>query len=458
MLPLHAVASVLLLLSLAACNTTPEKPSPTEEALQRIDSVSARLNEINATATHILQRRTVVLYAPVQLLFKLEAMQPSAFLREVQRGSAKTHGKPFLQLLEDTLNGRTIRYNYFSECLRLLRESDGFTVLDELPSKPIKISEDHTRVAKGLDAVVTVVFESCPKPGQKLNTPTRSWDWDTFSNKIPGAAQTREKALNALIEVAESDTDAMLLGQAFHFDSADDKSVPPTNYLKRQVDKGVARIRSLYLPIAKNANLLKVVFDREVTASGKELSKNPRGWFNAVAEKDAIYLSPTITRAAFVSCAKEMRQSPGLANRLETETKPKLKSRHQRPSDTTGIVRLAEGIADKVDSCIAEQLDFLLAHELAHAVLKIAEEERADCVARSVVRLLGHNSLGVFGRTIFPLARGGDYGVLGASKTEAASIVCRDKRQLDFAKLTKTTLPDIVKICEAQNLECESKQ
>jgi len=438
----------LMAFLLMGCSTPREELSQREIALQRLDAAAERLAEIQVAMTSILQRRTIVLAAPGALT-PTSISRPSEVLDRLLRDRKAPHAKAYTEFLNDAASGRQVRAVYSSGCMRQSWTEEEENAASFVPPN------DSSRLAKRLDAVAVIRIEDCKKEGIPLNSPRAALPNDTWAIAV-AKTKAKDEAMNAPFKLSPEDYRPMMLGQAFRFASVDDSDIPVPHYLAKRADKQLERTRSSFLPLAKNGKTLKVVFDRDVTASRVELRSNPKGWFNAFAERDAIYISPTLIRAAFVSCAKRTNYSPSLLNRLRTEERPRLADRRITANDSSGIVGIAEKLASAVDDCVDDELGFLLAHELAHSMLGVVEEERADCVARSAVRFSGRDSVGIFDDLIFQVARSEDADILGASHSIVKQIGCRERLQNNFPNFLQPTLQEAIKACTSKQLQCEA--
>ena len=440
-----------------------------KSALQQVDNVSRRLAKIESAMKSILQRQTIILAGSGALA--IADLRPAEVLDHLLQNNKASYRGAFSEFLKDAASGQPIKNNYSHGCVKQPWTDEVESTLSFAPPS------GSSRLVKRLDAIVVISIEGCKNEGVSVNNPaaTVSGGSSPFER---AARKSREELLKlrAPYRIEPEDYRAVMLGQAYRFASTIDRSVPVPEYIQERADSLVKSIRLDFLPFASNRVdfIFSFSFDRDVLPNSDQLDDKPKGWFNAFAVKewfnglaveDMIYVSPTFVRAALVSCAKTAENAPILLRRLRNEVRPGLLLDDSSPAgagitaltpaDSYGIVAIAKRLANEVDDCVEGELRFLLAHELAHVMLSVPQEERADCIARSVTNLSGRDSLGVFDELIFQVARSENADMLGASPPGLKQIACREERQNHFSRFLHLTLKEAINACRSEPLQCE---
>jgi hypothetical protein len=323
---------------------------------------------------------------------------------------------------------------------------------DEPPAEPpFEGSPARERTAKRLDAVMTIVLERCPPQGTAINNPAAARPTDTDIVAMRSEEARREAlAVDAPVKLPKEDRRALLLGQAYYFDQTADGRIPLGKFLIGAAQETFVQVDRAFDLAAVKPGPKGMVFDRLLTTIEGKLQSHPNGWFNAIATKDAIYVSPTIVRAALIACAAEIGIKPSYLAQLR-RTQERLLSRHIAPSDALSDLSGAKREYAKALDCVADQLTFFIAHEVAHQRLGTLSEDHADCAGAAVARHLRRPVPGVFRELIFDLAGSGDEDLLGLSPASlrerlAGELTCRRS-----APWISEAQPDLVELKGAIN-------
>lgn len=369
------------------------------EAVARLDSTIRNLGEIQSAVVAVLSRRRVQLRVPqyqVPLGDANTDFVPSDLVRRVDTAARTSNhvDAALVAMLQDANSGAPIRQTYESGCSR---EGDLNGDVETIKTDVYKLP-----VSRQLDAVALIYFLPCiVHPSQQINSPSATQPTDTNSKAVAASAQRkRDEALNKPFQIPSSERISIIDGQVFRFSATDDRDIPVPTYVTRILAREGARLVGLYQPIAKNS-FKEFVFDRYTIAAGaKEVQQTAKGWFNGLGLNGTVYISPTFARAAVVACTGKVEYLPSLRARLVATERPWLADRRLTYSDVRGITEMAERNVSDMNSCIAQQGTFLLAHELAHAILEVGEGP-ADCIAIAMLRLSGQNDMGIFKTVIF---------------------------------------------------------
>ncbi|MGQ0599253.1 hypothetical protein [Aquabacterium sp.] len=289
----------------------------------------------------------------------------------------------------------------------------------------------------------------------QLNNPAAVRPTDTNSVAIASeAAKARYKAMDAMYALAREDLRAVMLAQAYYFDQTEDPTIPISSFLVRSATQTFREVSAALMPFASKQQAVSMVFDRSNTAIREQLQAQPRGWFNAIAANDTVYVSPTIVRASLVACAGRVAFTPSIVHRLRDEDLVRLRERHITPADVRPSTRAAQQQVAGLTSCIADQLTFLIAHELAHTLLAMNSEEGADCIGAAVAQSLRKAGPGIFDALIFRTVGTDDEDLLGADKDALAQLSCRRKAPYILNTAAIVDLKTAVATCQAIVRDC----
>jgi len=310
-----------------------------------------------------------------------------------------------------------------------------------------------------LDAVITILLERCAPPGIALNSLAATEASDTNSIAVKAEKARQEaRALDAFTKLPKEDRRALLLGQGYYFDQTADGRVPIGSFLSAAAQQAFVQVDKTFDQIGAYPGPKIMVFDRTRTSIGQDLQSKPNGWFSAIATKDRIYMSPTIVRAALIACTAETRIRPSYLAQLR-QIQAMVRTRRTAPGDAMPTISAARREYTKATNCIADQLTFLIAHEVAHQRLSSLEyEERADCVGSAIARHLRRPVPGVFGEVIFDLAGTSDEDLLGAAAPSLKELTCR--RSLPWVSLDRQEVSDLktaIEVCRSSALVCDNR-
>ena len=410
----------LVLLMAAACTCAAQsRPAQAIEAmLKEIEEVSARRQSVDGALGSVLQRVLVTIEAAGSYPSTAEERPSDAFMRMAGRQpSAQTSA--MARLLDAAMRSQTIP-SKLSEGCEPGADPD-FRAAARTPA--------YERAAKRLDALVRLKFMPCNHPGIRLNNPAASQPSSMNSKEV--AWQKQQKAdteANAPFAVPAADRTAVMLAQAFRFSESDDGKIGIPLYLQQQIELAVERNQRL-IDSTNAGPRPTVVFDRTRTESGTQLINNPKGWFSAFFEprNNRLYLSPTLARAALVSCASRTQYRMGEPQVLLGTIRASVVRGMNTPNDLLGRIRGVNGGVTHMNECLAAELDFLMGHELAHAI-GIDVESHADCIGLAAARQHGHASAGILQSLIFDVGRTDDYPVLGLDEVGRTRLICRADR------------------------------
>lgn len=425
--------SLALACALCSCRSVAPGLSDTHSMLTRIDAVVSRLDEIEAALSVTLRKRTVLLRVNA-LAQHGKPILPSQLLAQMPAVDHSALGAAFFALLEEVASGNEIAPSYGCS-----RWSDS-----QEQSVARAFGERQREAAAYLDAVVRVQITGCEPTGLAVNTTSASLPSDSNSKAQKSESdKAADAAMNLPFQVTEGEMHFVMLGQAFRFGNVDDDKIPLAAYLQRQVQSNVQAVQRLILQTRPDASPLTVLFDRNVTTASvaASMQRDPRGWFNAEAQANArtLYISPTVPRAALVFCAVSRHYRLSLNENLKKNLRPELLKRASTTDDVAATVVAAEKSADRMAQCLADEMFFLLAHELSHGMLKIGSEAIADCSARALGASVGRENLGLFASLIFPVANSQDfYRLLGLSAAGREALLCRE-RSLQQTKVSLMT-------------------
>lgn len=415
--------------------------------LDRMDIAIKRLNLISGSIATTLRKRTVVLRAAGYSGGNNHTVLPSYFYQTISLPDNRSFRPIFMQLLDDINAGREISSSYDCESL--------FT--SEVVENR---SEDRTlRAVRYLDAVIRIQVSNCqeqnPIPLNNLKPPLPS---DTDSKAIHHAEfLALAAAMHQPFLITEKEKPLVMLAQAFRFADVNDDKVPVPTYLRQRTEVSIEAITQLILSTKSDARRFKVIFDRNRTVQPEAMQNTPNGWFNALTQRDhgLIYMSPTLPRAAMIFCASQIEFQQMNLTRLTEEIRPDFIDRKLTVADVSGVVANFIRLADRFDTCLDNEMNFVLSHELAHGMLRVSSEAQADCMASAIGFFRGQTGLGLFSSLIFPTARGPDYALLGIDSSEAQQLICREKRQLNLNFSAYSTLSAAIQSCERIKNACQ---
>lgn len=405
---------------LCSCRSAESRPSDTDSMLARIDAVAHRLDDIDNALAATLRKRTVLLRVN-SLDRDSPPILPSQLLAQMPATTSSALGAAFFALLEDVSSGKEIASSY------------GCSEWDDGPARPVVrvFGERQREAAAYLDAVVRVQKAGCVPPGMAINMSGASLPSDTNSKAVNVESElAADAAKNFPFQVGQDEMHLVMLGQAFRYADVDDDRIPLAGYLQRQIQDNVQALQRFILQARPDASPFTVRFDRKFTSVADLMGHDPRGWFNAEAQTNAgtLYISPTVPRAALVFCSVSRHYRPSLNADLKKILRLRLLDGTVRAGDVTATEAAAEKSADGMAQCLADELFFLLAHELSHGMLKIGSEAMADCSARALGASVGKESLGVFSSLIFPVAHSQDfYRLLGLTSDRREALLCRER-------------------------------
>jgi len=416
------------------------------EALARLDSAIERLGAVESAVTTVLSRNRIQLRVPRNEILdgnSASEFVPSDLVARLDTEEQATHlDVALVAMLQHANSGAPIRSLYESGCSGA---TDSDRVITTLKKDIYKYP-----VSRQLDAVASIRLVPCAvDSGQQLNSRAATQATNTNSKELWVKAQRdRDEALNKPFQISASDRMAIMDGQVFRFSATEDNDIPVPRHVTRIFELEGARLVTLYRPIAKKS-IEGFVFDRYKFASGsKDIQQSPRGWFNALAGEGKVYVSPTFARAAVVACTAKVEYLPSLRARLIATERPWLAERRLTYSDVRGITGMAERNILEMDTCIAQQATFLLAHELAHALVD-TQEGKADCLAVSMIRLSGHSEMGIFGSMVFAPLDSPRASILRLSADGAQRLRERRNQIVEFRKIEDKNPNSILSACGA---------
>lgn len=417
----------------------------TSEMVARIELVNDRLQQIEAAIALTVQRRTVALRVDSPNPDRVE-MLPSRLLGRIGSVGAAPVGAAFRDLLDDAAAARAIGASY--GCRGGAEEATPNTVA---------FSDQQRRAAHYLDTLVRVKIDSCvPPDGLPPYRPVNSQSSDTNSKAIHAEEVAKAAAaLHRPVAISADERLAVMLGQGFRFAAVDDEKIPLASYLQQQVVAAAALIEQAMLKERPQAKHFRIVFDRRLTTDAGAMAAGPKGSFHAFTEPEQgiIYLSPTLARAALVSCVATTNFQQTASIRL-IEVRNLLRRRALETTDASGTVRAAEQMAGKMDQCVIDEMRFVLAHELAQGMYGIASEAIADCVATAIGTMQRRPSLGVMGSMIFATASTQDYALLGGQAKDVPGLQCRARAQAALTIAPQLPFGETLKMCEAMKTNC----
>jgi hypothetical protein len=441
---------------LLGCETSKSDMAATAraDALESIDRIKVRMEPIDDAVRSIQERRTIELAAPN--LSRSEPFPPSeAHDRLVN--SADVGGKLFVQLLRMAEMNAPLPTRLMS--LGCLGDWDaGITWEDGITAVP----QASKSIAKALDAVALIQTARCSdaRPETQIHIPfaPKQTNRDLLAIVADAEADERRKASRPFFLVPESDLSVMMIGQGYRFADTKDQAISIPKYVADRFRIGTERIKTVLLPLATVNGKVTVFFDRTRTLGGQDLmGESPLGWFAGYADpaRNEIYISPTLVRAAFIACGSRLHYDTTEIDRL-TGLRKEIEDRRSTPNDAAATVAGMGKIADRFDRCLDQEVDFLLGHELAHAILKIHQEARADCVGRAVAAAMGHSSGGVFESLIFGLVESEDVSLLGPMSAEnRRRLACRAKLHRETEPGAQVPLATAVDTCRQMATVCE---
>lgn len=417
------LAAVTLLT--VACGTS-DRSGASSRSREEAELAAAIENVASAEAalSTVLRRYPYVIKLPHSPLLLTarpagEPLKPSDLYARMLQRPADPPARAFQALLDRSIARRPLSSGDASACIEQ-RWTDEPSA--EPPFEPSAVRE---RAAKRLDAVTLMVLERCPPQGLAINSAAavRPSDVNRFALK---AEQERRAALaqDAPVSLPREDRRALLLGQGYFFDQTEDGRVPLGGFLIGTAQDAFIRVNRAFDEAGVKPGPTRMVFDRLKTSIGEQLGSQPKGWFNAIATADAIYVSPTLVRAALIACAAEIGIKPSYLAHLRS-VHELVRTRRIATTDASGVLRGAESAFAKASACVAGQLTFLIGHEVAHRRLDTSSEQQADCAGAAVARHLQQRVPGVFRELIFDVAGSDDEEVLGASPASLRELTCR---------------------------------
>ncbi|WP_293191886.1 hypothetical protein [Ottowia sp.] len=443
----------MMTLALGACASERTKPSDGEaydaavadfEAmLDKVERLAGTLNAVLVRRTHVIQ----VQGTPDWGMSASKPVRPSELYAKLAGTGPARESRAFASLLDRAAAREATGTLSSLDCVE-----DAFS--DSHPSIQLEPSPLRERTARRLDAVLRVKIARCPPKGIQINSPAANQPSRTDS--VAMKAETDLRALQSLDEpltLGLSDVPAVLLGQAYYFDQTEDGRVPLGTFLQRAVEQAFGQVNAAFDRAELPRGPSTIVFDRVKTSVGSSLNSDRRGWFNAVASESEIYVSPTIARAAVVTCAKRISITPSYALRLK-EMHRDLKRRYLTPSDVRKQVALGVSLYESALLCVAEQLTFLLAHEVAHRRLPTTSESVADCVGAAITASLQRPVPGLFGTLIFNLVETEDEELLGAGRPALTELACRRSAPWIVRGVDQQDLRAQIAACRAEVQRC----
>lgn len=439
--------ALALTCALCSCRSVAPGPSETDSMLARIDAVVGRLDEIEGALGVTLRKRTVLLR--VNSLGQYgQLLLPSQLLAQMPAVDSSSLGAAFLALLEDASSGEEIASSYGCS-----EWNDG---QEQIVTHAF--GERQREAAAYLDAVVRVQITGCVTTGLDINTHSAALPSDSNSKAVKSDSdQAAVAAMNLPSQVTQGERHFVMLGQAFRFAKVDDGKIPLAAYLIKQVQSNVQALQRLILQTQPDATPLRVLFDRDRTSVATSMQRDPRGWFNAEAQPNAgtLYISPTLPRAALVFCAVSQHYQLSSNDNLKKFLRPGFLKGTFTASDVAATVAMAEKTADGMAQCLADEMFFLLAHELSHGMLKIGSETMADCSARALGASVGRENLGVFSSLIFPVAHSQDfYRLLGLNTVGRGALLCRERLLQQTRLPLMTPFANSLPACLAMSDSC----
>lgn len=434
---------------LCSCRSVAPEPSDADSMLARIDAAVGRLDEIEGALGATLRKRTVLLR--VNSLGQYgQLILPSQLLAQMPAVDSSSLGAAFLALLEDASSGEEIASSYGCS-----EWNDG---QEQIVTHAF--GERQREAAAYLDAVVRVQITGCLTTGLDINTHSAALPSDSNSKAVKSDSdQATVAAMNLPSQVTQAERHFVMLGQAFRFAKVDDGKIPLAAYLIKQVQSNVQALQRLISQTQPDATPLRVLFDRDSTSPNvaRSMQRDPRGWFNAEAQPNegTLYISPTLPRAALVSCAVSQHYRLSLNDNLKKFLRPGFLKGTFTAGDVEATVAMAEKTADGMAQCLADEMFFLLAHELSHGMLKIGSETMADCSARALGASVGRENLGVFSSLIFPVAHSQDfYRLLGLNTVGREALLCRERLLQQTRLPLMTPFANSLPACLAMSDSC----
>lgn len=419
------------------------------EALRSIDRAIARLESIDHAVRSVQQRRTIELAVPAA---SRHDPAPPSVVYDRLVNSADAEGRLFVQMLRAAASNAPLQTRLVSaEC----RAGWGDLQDSEIPDSQVPKS-----IAKALDAVALIQVVPCPiSEGLRLNSPdaAKPFDADLVAQRSE-AEKKRADDANRPFLVPGSDLRAVMIGQGYRFANKTDKDIFIPQYVAGRFQAATERVKGMLLPLSASGSKVAIYFDRTRTLGGQDLmGANPLGWFAAYADpqRKELYFSPSLVRAAFVLCGSRIPYNT-LAPGSLVDLRKKVEGWHVTPNDAAGLVGRMTNVADKFDRCMDQEVDFLLGHELAHAILEISGEARADCVGRAVAAAMGHSSGGLFESLIFSLVESEDASLLGMMSADSQRrLACRAKLHRETETGDQVLLARAINTCKKMATVCE---
>jgi hypothetical protein len=411
----RAWSALLLAAGLGAIGSGAQSSAPSADVvLKEMDVLLAKRQQIDRALLTVLGLRRLVIRAE-GVLAQGTTELPSRIYARLAGAEASPKSEAVAQLLEAARQPTAPLPSSISVgCDRPMRQQ---------PRAVVRNARNES-AAKRLDALVRIEFAPCGR-GRQINSPDAGApSTASFALLNSEAEKRRREEVNAAIRVVRPERLALAVAQSFRFSDASDAAIPIPAYVRQQADVAITRNGQLLAAVTAHP-LPAVVYDRTKTSGADDPEAQRKGWFAASFDPgaDQLYMSPTLMRAALVECAALVSYDLTLTERLRDRRKD-VDRGYLTPADVWGgIVKTTQDNITAMDECIVRELDFLVAHELAHA--DVNEESRADCVGAAVVRRRGHASLGVFGTVIFDVAAGEDFPVLGVNEELRQQLVCR---------------------------------
>ena len=441
-------ACLLISLALQGCATEAEHQEEAQRALYskavaRLDSAIGQLEQVQTAVSSVISRRNITLVVPkldVPDGSGSDSFAPSELVRGVAQRSQPSHVDiALVAFLKDAQDGAIIQSAYISGC------RDYWSSNAEPEKSVANLAIYSEPIAAQLDAIVRIQFRPCAVTSEPLNSPIASLASDVNSKRIKSELdRARSEALNRSLQISPAERRAIVLGQTFRFASTSDKDIPVPPHVSFLFQEETARLARLYEPISAR-KFERFVFDRYVIpGSSTSIRNSQKGWFEALGIDGVVYVSPTFARAAVLACTSQTQSLPSLRARL-IEERPRLLDWKITYADIRGLTETAERMVARVNGCIKAQATFLIAHELAHALLGL-NEGHADCLAASMVRLSGKKEYGVFDTILF--------GALGtqfesALRLSSEGVALLKERQGQIAEFEAISASDATSILAA---------
>lgn len=410
----------------------------------------------------VTERREFKIHVPRNLvtLFdvqELDGVLPSELYDLLSKSESENIiARSFEEFLDYAESSRRIAISDRRMCASSAGAQEG-----EVGRKIFSQSLIRERVARRLDAVVRVRVVFCEDPGTAgINSPVASQPTETNIIRMYQRGMAGQRvAMDSSTHIDEAEVGPLMLGQSFYFEQTADKDIQVGEFLEEVSGSVFMDINQVFDDLGFPPGPVNMIFDRLLTSISREqLATTRPGWFNAISERDKIYISPTIVRAALIQCRNISKASQSYIEDLRFVQK-QLKDRRISQGDSQKSFRVAALNRNEFVGCIKDSLTFVVAHEIAHVRLipgKHASEAEADCAGAAISRHLKRSLLGIFGPLVFKNSSGPDADILGSSEDGLRELQCRRNAPWFSTSFNQSNLVETVSNCINVSLPCEA--